>query len=200
MPLSRRAVLHAARDLALLGIALKSGLADAAAQDLPLFADPAPFNDDYVLELARALAKKPFVEEKIALPPGLDKLTYDQYRDIRFNPDRSMWKGEKHGFSVDLFHSGFYYTTPVDIYVVTDGEQAKLNYVPDLFTFGPLVPKPQGNVDLHYSGFRLRYPINSRDYIRRVLRVPGRVLFSRRRQGPSLWAIGARPRHRHRAA
>lgn len=163
MPLSRRAVLHAVRDLALLGIALKSGLADAAAQDVPLFADPAPFNDDYVLELARALAKKPFVEEKVALPPGLDKLTYDQYRDIRFNPDRSLWKGEKHGFSVDLFHSGFYYATPVDIYVVTEGEQAKLNYVPDLFTFGPLVPKPQGNVDLHYSGFRLRYPLNSRD-------------------------------------
>lgn len=161
---SRRALLHAARDLALLAVALKSGLGDAAAQEIELFSAGVPFNDDFVLETARVLARKPFVGEKIALPPGLDKLTYDQYRDIRFNPDRSLWKGEKHGFSFDLFHSGFYYTSPVDIYVVAGGEQAKLNYVPELFTFGPLVPKPTGAVDLHYSGFRLRYPINTRDY------------------------------------
>src|SRR5689334_9774248 len=130
---SRRAFLHAASHIAVLSLALKSGLLDAAAQDIDLFSEGAPFNDDYVLETARALAKKPFVEEKIAMPPGLDKMTYDQYRDIRFNPDKSLWKGEKHGFSFDLFHSGFYFTSPVDIYVVADGEQAKLNYVPDLF-------------------------------------------------------------------
>src|SRR5436190_4895712 len=164
MPFSRRAVLQAARDFALLGALLKSGLTEAAAEDLPLFSDPTPFNDDFVLELARARAKKPFVEEKIAMPPGLDNLTYDQYRDIRFNPEKSIWRGQPHGFSFDLFHSGFYYTSPVDIFVVTDGEQAKLNYVPDLFTFGPLVQRPKGDVDLHYAGFRLRYPINSKDY------------------------------------
>src|SRR4051812_17242263 len=101
MPFSRRAVLHAARDLAFMGIMLRAESLEALADDPPLFADPLPFNDDFVLEKARELAKKPFSEEKIALPPGLDKLTYDQYRDIRFNTDKSFWKGEKHGFSFD---------------------------------------------------------------------------------------------------
>ncbi len=119
-----------------------------------MFEESQPFSDDFVKVLARDLATKPFQQEKIDLPAGLDQLTYDQYRDIRFNPDRSIWRGEPHGFSFDLFHSGFYYTSPVDIHVVEGDTQAKLRYLPDLFTFGPLVPKPDGLTDLHYAGFR----------------------------------------------
>jgi periplasmic glucans biosynthesis protein len=113
--------------------------------------------------VARDLAAKPFQEEKTDLPPGLQNLTYEQYRDIRFDPEKSIWKGEPHGFAIDLFHPGFYYNSPVDIYIVKGNEQAKLNYVPDLFMFGPQVQKPTSEKDLHYSGFRLRYPINTKD-------------------------------------
>ena len=91
-------------------------------------------------------------------------LTYDQYRDIRFNPDKSFWKGEPHQFSFDLFHSGFLFTAPVDVHVVENGETARINYSPDLFNFGPLAPKTDGKTDMHYAGLRLRYPINSKDY------------------------------------
>src|SRR6476620_3126098 len=149
MGVTRRGVLNTLQGLALLGIASKAGLLEAAGQNIELLGYSEAFTDDYVLELARARAKKPFVEEKIAMPPGLDKLTYDQYRDIRFNPDKSIWKGQPHGFSFDLCHSGFDYTSPVDIYIVDDGQQAKLNYVPDLFNFGPLVQRPTGDTDLH---------------------------------------------------
>jgi glucans biosynthesis protein len=164
MSVTRRGMLNMLQGLAVLGAASKTGLLEASAQTIELLGKSEAFTDDYVLELARARAKKPFVEEKIQLPPGLDNLTYDQYRDIRFNPEKSIWRGQPHGFSVDLFHSGFYYTSPVDIFIVDNGEQAKLNYVPDLFTFGPLVQQPKGDMDLHYAGFRLRYPINSKDY------------------------------------
>ena len=143
---------------------MRSGLVPSLAEDLDLFEEPSAFGDDFVKNLARELAAKPFQQETIALPKGLDALTYDQYRDIRFNPDKSIWRGEPHKFSFDLFHSGFYFTSPVDIYVVENDEQAKLKYIPDLFTFGPLVAKPDGLTDLHYSGFRLRYPLNSKDY------------------------------------
>ena len=84
MSVTRRGLLNTLQGLAMLGVASKTGLLEAAAQDIELLAKPEPFGDDYVLELARARAKKPFAEEKIALPPGLDNLTYDQYRDIRF--------------------------------------------------------------------------------------------------------------------
>lgn len=163
MTLSRRAMLKSLQGLLALAASGGISLSEALAQTPEMFGTASAFPDDFVQSLARELAKKPFVEEKIALPPGLDKLTYDQYRDIRFDTKKSFWRGQKHGFSFDLFHSGFYFTSPVDIYVVTDGQQAKLNYVPDLFTFGPLVKKPDGLADLHYAGFRLRYPLNNKD-------------------------------------
>jgi glucans biosynthesis protein len=98
------------------------------------------------------------------MPPGWENLTYDQYRDIRFNPDMSFWKGEPHKFSFDVFHSGFLFTAPVDIHVVENGQAARLRYAPELFNYGPLAPKPDPNVDIHYAGLRLRFPINSPDY------------------------------------
>jgi periplasmic glucans biosynthesis protein len=162
---TRRDLLRTIERLGVLGVAARTGILSAAAQNVPLFADPKPFSDDFVQGVAHELAAKPFQEEKIELPPPLQNLTYEQYRDIRFNPEKSIWRGEPHGFSFDLFHPGFYYTSPVDIYVVTGNQQTKLNYVPDLFTFGTLVQKPSGEADLHYSGFRLRYPINTKDVL-----------------------------------
>lgn len=153
-----------AAQLAAFAAALKSGLlaGPAAAAD-SLYGPSTAFRDDFVRNLAQSLAAKPYVDQKIEMPAGFDVSTYDQYRDIRFNPERSVWKGEEHKFSFDLFHSGFLFTRPVDIFVVENGAQAKINYDPSLFVFGPKVTPPDGKTDLHYAGFRLRYPLNSPD-------------------------------------
>lgn len=165
MPLTRRQAIKSLAGLAALAGGLDANIVPSLGQDTGLYEEPSAFGDDYVKNLARDLASKPFKQETVALPKGLDQLTYDQYRDIRFIPEKGIWRGEPHKFSFDLFHSGFYFTSPVDIYVVENDQQAKIKYIPDLFTFGPLVPKPDGLTDLHYSGFRLRYPLNSNDYL-----------------------------------
>lgn len=135
----------------------------ALAQDAPLQTEDATeFRDDTVVNLARKLAAKPYVDDKLVLPAGFDALTYDQYRAIRFNSDKALWKGEPHQFSVELFHSGFLFNRPVDIYLVQGTQQAKLKYDPGLFQFGKGVPVPDGKTDLHYSGVRLRYPLNDK--------------------------------------
>ena len=151
MNFSRRQVLGSAALLGATIASLRAGAIPAFA-DAPadLFIERAPFAEDYVRKLAEALAQKPWEDRRIAMPPGWENLTYDQYRDIRFNPDKSFWKGEPHQFSFDLFHSGFLFTAPVDVYVVQDGEMARINYSPDLFTFGPLAPKTDGKTDLHF--------------------------------------------------
>ena len=141
-----------------------SAKAEALPDDV-LFAKPLPFPEDFVTNLARSLSEAPFGESKVKLPESLSKLSYDQYRDIRFKADQSLWKDQPPGFSMDLFHTGFVYNTPVDIHVVSDGQQRKLNYVPGLFTFGPSIPTPpKGDMDLHYSGLRVRYPLNKPEY------------------------------------
>ena len=174
---TRRGLLRSIEVMGALGLAAKSGMLSGLAQDGPLLADPKPFSDDFVQGMARELAARPFEEEKVDLPAGLQNLTYDQYRDIRFKPEKSIWRGEPHGFSIDLFHPGFYYTSPVDIYIVNNNEQSKLNYVPDLFSFGSLVPKPSGETDLHYAGFRMRYPLNSKDVMDEFLVFQGASYF-----------------------
>jgi periplasmic glucans biosynthesis protein len=160
MKTSRREFIAQAAKIAALAAYLEAGVLSrssiAAERHGPFF----EFPDDFVRNLARALAAQPFVDDKIEMPAGFDVSTYDQYRDIRFNSERSVWKGEAHGFSFDLFHSGFIFTRPVDIYIVEDGQQAKLDYDPGLFVFGPRVKAPPDGADLHYAGFRVRYPIN----------------------------------------
>ncbi|MBI2720032.1 MAG: glucan biosynthesis protein G [Rhizobiales bacterium] len=163
MNVTRRGLLEGAAKLAAVAVAARGGNLPALAAAPELFETATAFGGDTVQNLARELAAKPFVLEKIAMPKGFDTLTYDQYRDIRFNPEKSFWKDEPHGFSFDVFHSGFLFTSPVDIYVVDGDQQARLRYIPDLFVFGPKAPKPDGKTDLHYSGFRLRYPLNSKD-------------------------------------
>ncbi len=143
---------------------MKQGVLPALADDSDLYVETTAFAEDHVRKLAEALAQKPWEDVRIAMPPGWENLSYDQYRDIRFNTDKSFFKGEAHRFSFDLFHSGFLYTAPVDIHVVQDGQAARIRYSPDLFTFGPLAPKTDGKTDLHYAGLRLRYPLNSADY------------------------------------
>jgi glucans biosynthesis protein len=160
---TRRDIMGQAAKLAMLAAAFKTGFLPQIAQASELYEPFSEFRDDFVRNLARELASKPYVDEKIEMPADFDVSTYDQYRDIRFNTDRSVWKGEEHKFSFDMFHSGFLFTKPVDIYVIEGDKQAKLKYDPSLFVFGPKVKPPDGKTDLHYAGFRVRYPINSPD-------------------------------------
>ncbi len=131
----------------------------AASPDL--FAAPSPYSENFVVERARALARQPYKDPPIVFPPELANLTYDQYRDIRFNPEHAFWSDGNCPFRFDVLHSGFYYKQPVDIYVVEANQQRKINYRPELFTFGPSLTPPAEDADLHFSGLRLRHPINN---------------------------------------
>ena len=77
---TRRGLLRSIEFMGVLGLAAKSGMLSALAQDVPLLADPKPFSSDFVQGIARELASRPFQEEKVDLPAGLQNLTYDQFK------------------------------------------------------------------------------------------------------------------------
>ena len=137
MKTTGRQILGMAAKLALISTVMRNGALPAFAEDSTIYDAPAAFDDDFVRKQAEALSKKPWDDVKIAMPPEFEGMTYGQYRDIRFNPGKSVWKGEPHGFSFDLFRSGFLFKTPVDIYVVGGDQQARIKYSSDLFNFGP---------------------------------------------------------------
>lgn len=129
-----------------------------------LYAVDGDFNRNTVADLARELAKKPYQEPSITLPAALQELSYDQYRDIRFNPNASIWKNELLPFQMQLFHRGFYFKETVEVAIVENGQSQHLRYSPDMFTTGEVMQQPLPNADVGFAGIRLHNPLNTPDY------------------------------------
>jgi len=129
-----------------------------------LYAVNGKFDRNTVAELARNLAKKPYQQPNLTLPAALQNLNYDQYRDIRFNPNASIWKDETLPFQMQLFHRGFYFKETVEIAIVENGASQHLRYSPDMFTTGQVMQQPLPTEDVGFAGLRLHNPINNPDY------------------------------------
>jgi glucans biosynthesis protein len=119
---------------------------------------------DVVAEQARALAAQPYRAPAKVLPPDLAALTYDGHRDIRFKPERALWRKEGLPFEVMFFHPGWLFDTPVRIHEVTPQGTRELTVSADDFDYGKNKLKPAGWLKLGFAGFRIHYPLNSDKY------------------------------------
>jgi len=123
-----------------------------------------PFNATNVNAEAKRLADQPFSKPSLDLPAPFNKLSYDQYRDIRFRPEKAIWKDEHLGFEVQPFAMGWLYDMPVDLWVVDKGSASRLVADSKLFSFGPLIGPGPDAAPYGFSGFRIHSPINRSDY------------------------------------
>ena len=119
------------------------------------------FDGNTVLDLARRTAGSAFVPKRLE-SPALQQLTYDQYRDIRFNPETGIWRNEQVPFRVELFPAGFLFQTPVIVSLVDGGLASDIAPAPNTFELGSSVAKTLANQTLPLSGFRVRTRLNSR--------------------------------------
>ena len=69
---------------------------------------------------------QPFSKPAMELPKPFDKLSYDQYRDIRFRPEKAIWKDDHLDFQVQPFAMGWLYDMPVDLWTVENGTATRL--------------------------------------------------------------------------
>jgi glucans biosynthesis protein len=134
-----------------------------------------PFNREILIAKAEALSKQEYVQA--TLPPGKERLTYDQYRAIRFQSGASIWARENRTFTVDLFHPGFIYETPVDINLVTNGQARRVFFTNEIFEYGPEAPRVELDPDMGYSGLRVRARINAPDVLDEFLVFQGASYF-----------------------
>ena len=125
----------------------------------------APTSFDDVVAQAERLAGQDFETPSAAGPDKLADWSYEQYQDIRFRREHALWVDQNVGFEVDLLHPGFRFMRPVDIYDVDATGSHPLSLSPDLFDYGPRVDAPVDPVDLAFTGFRARYPINAPDRV-----------------------------------
>jgi glucans biosynthesis protein len=156
----------AARALAVGALVLAATLAHAAGFD---------FED--VGRRAAALAAQRYRAPVATLPKGLRELTYDQYRDIRFKPAKSIWRAANLPFELQLFHPGMYYDQPVRISEIVNGVAREIRFDPDLFDYG------KNRLDSHalrgagFAGFRVHFALNNPKYKDEVLVFQGASYF-----------------------
>ena len=129
----------------------------------PRAAPPPAFNFAAVDRLAQDRASKPYRNRSTKLPDEIAKLSYDEYRDIRFQRTSSLWY-DKALFEVQFFHRGFNFDRRVNISEVSGGVARPVLYNPAMFDFGPRVPKIAFPPDLGFAGFRIHYPLNAPAY------------------------------------
>ncbi len=138
-------------------------LAPPALRAASVATEGTPFSEAWLRDRARELAASPYRPPQPPLPEVLAELTYDQHRDIRFDPDQALWRDAGLPFHAQFFHTGWLFQTPVHIFEVQDGMAREVLYLAELFDYGRNELPPLRE-DLGFAGFRLHHPLNRQDY------------------------------------
>jgi glucans biosynthesis protein len=132
---------------------------------------------------AKLLAAKPYQAPAGRVPEFLLKLSYDQYRDIRFIPSEARWRREQLPFQLQYFHPGFIFNQTVELNELNGQTTTPIRFSSKLFDYGHNhVPPPDSvvgfvgahlftplgqlmeNLELRslsgFAGFRILYPLN----------------------------------------
>src|SRR6266480_4657014 len=133
------------------------------------------FGLDSVAEIAKSLAAEPFKPPR-SVPDFIKQLTYDQYRDIRFDPAQSLWK-DAGNFQVQFIHPGLYYDHAVTINVHDSTGIRRAAFSPKLFTYGKNKFADKIPAALGFAGFRLAYPLYNKDEYNHVIVFAGASYF-----------------------
>lgn len=143
---------------------------------------------DSIQSRARDLANKQYHSPGAdRLPAWMGQLSYDQYRDIRFNPNQALWATEGLPFRAMFFHPGYLYREPVTLNEFTSSHQQQIRLAEAYFNYGPLLQK-HGDLppDGGFAGFRLHAPLNKPDVFDELIAF----------QGASYWrALGKNQRY-----
>ena len=129
-----------------------------------------------VLDKAEALAAEPYQEPR-PVPKFMRDLSYSQYQDIRFNPDKSLWRESKSRFQVMLLPPGLFYGHAVTINIVDSQGSHPLPFKRDLFTFNDPGLEKRIPSDLGYAGFKLTYPMQTNEQQNQFLVFAGASYF-----------------------
>jgi glucans biosynthesis protein len=149
--------------------------ADFATLSRSVLGEGKNFDANLVIELARQLARRPFMAPAADLPDALRNLSFEQYQAIHINRKDRTWDGENRGFVIEPLHRGFVYQNAVTIYIVEDGSIRRLAYEVSRFAFGSLTPPAQA--DLDFSGFKLMFRDRGSEDTREIASFQGASFF-----------------------
>ncbi|MGS0740764.1 glucan biosynthesis protein G [Glaciimonas sp. GG7] len=136
------------------------------------------FND--VAQRAKELSAKAYIKPVSNVPKEIDDLSFEQYKDIRFKPEKSPWKNAKLPFDLAFFHEGHLFDQPVKMHEINGNVVRDIRFDPNSFDYGANkidaagLNKPGA---LGFAGFRVHSLINSSTYKDEVLSFLGASYF-----------------------
>ncbi|MCW5891585.1 MAG: glucan biosynthesis protein [bacterium] len=125
-----------------------------------------------VEQVARTIAAEPYRDRQTVVPPWMLKggaMTYDQWRDIRFRPERALWRDEKLPFQVQLFHPGLYFDRSVQVHVVDRDRVEALPFATRYFDYGKNTFEKTIPEDIGWAGIRIHAPLKTPEYFDEVI-------------------------------
>ncbi|HKY91456.1 MAG TPA: glucan biosynthesis protein G [Nevskiaceae bacterium] len=143
-------------------------------------AGAAPFTFEDVAKKAQALAAQPYKQPDSPLPKELLDLTYDQYRDIRFRTDKSLWRNRNLPFEIQFFHPGLYFRHPVRINLINREGASPYPFRSNQFDYGRLNPQldpSKYEENIGFAGFRVHFNLNNPGYKDEVVVFQGASYF-----------------------
>ena len=120
-----------------------------------------PFGLDDVAQQAALLAKSAY--RPAAAPHAkLAALSYDEYRDIRFRSERSLWRDTGSLFQVQFFPLGRGFTRPLRLFEVASGTVRPLEVPASDFSVGSVQSSSGSAVQpaVGAAGWRMSFPLN----------------------------------------
>lgn len=135
------------------------------------------FSFDMVIQKAKKLAGQPYKSPAKNLPPELQELNYDKYRDIRFVRENGPWYNQNLPYEIQFFHLGNIFETSVNINEVLGGVSRPINYSSRFFDYGKNQLPTEEFSHLGYAGFRLHSPLNTSAYFDELVTFLGASYF-----------------------
>ena len=129
-----------------------------------------------VAALAAQRAALPYRPITAAVPPNLKDLSYDDYRDIRFKPDRALWQADQSPIEALFFHVGRSGDS-VRIHEVTPTGQRRLRFDALDFDYGKNRFTPDAWGDIGHAGVRLVGHLNSEKHKDELIAFTGASYF-----------------------
>ncbi|ETX09933.1 glucan biosynthesis protein D [Marinomonas ushuaiensis DSM 15871] len=141
--------------------ATTSSTASQSTASSPSAAQPAEgesFSYAWLKGYARQLATQLYNSHEGELPDDLKRLDWDDYQEIQFDKESSLWAQDDSDFRAGMFHLGLGFDTPVHMNELEGGKSTPIPYSVDAFDYGK--SQVDGNAlskDLGFAGFRMQF-------------------------------------------
>jgi glucans biosynthesis protein len=128
----RRSVLRAMTAATVAGLATSGGSPALAAAGLT-FGDPEAFSFESLTRTAQDLAAQAYVGPDHPAPDIIDRIDYDAWGKIAFDPDLAIEAQGPGDFPVTFFHLGKFFRKSVEMHVVEGDRERRIIYDPRYF-------------------------------------------------------------------